>query len=49
MTLYKVKVGSAKYKAGIRWTECFEVHGRTETTQMVFDYILTISTIILMS
>ena len=39
MTLYKVEVGSARYKEGIRWTECIEVHGRTETTQMVLDYI----------
>ena len=41
MTLYKVEVGSARYKEGIRWTECIKAfgHGKAATTQMVLDYI----------
>ena len=41
MTLYKVEVGSARYKEGIRWTECIKAffHGKAETTEMVLDYI----------
>ena len=31
MTLYKVEVGSALYKEGIRWTE----RGQTDVTDMV--------------
>ena len=39
MTLYKVEVGSAMYKEGIRWTECTEwTFGKTETKRMVLDY-----------
>ena len=43
MTLYKVEVGSARYKEGIRWTECIRTfglgHGKTDETHMVLDYI----------
>ena len=46
-TFFKVEVGSAMYKEGIRWTETF---GRTDITtealgtqHMVLDFILTIS------
>ena len=45
MTLYKVEVGSARYKEGIRWTECVETFGETVITHMVLHYILTISII----
>ena len=45
--LFKVEVGSAMYKEGMRWTETF---GRTDirtealgTQHMVLDFILTIS------
>ena len=43
MTLYKGEVGSARYKEGIRWTECIRTfgfgHGKTDETHMVLDYI----------
>ena len=43
MTLYKVEVGSARYREGIRWTECIKTfgfgHGKTDETHMVLDYI----------
>ena len=44
MTLYKVEVGSALYKEGIRWTESMSLFGRTDirTFSMVLHYILTI-------
>ena len=48
MTLYKVEVGSAMYKEGIRWTEGLETfcetHGKSPDTimhSMVLHYILT--------
>ena len=34
MTLYKVEVGSAMYKEGIRWTEGMD-HSRADMTYMV--------------
>ena len=47
MLLYKVEVGSAMYKEGIRWTESLQSFGLTDirTQSMVLDYILTISMI----
>ena len=51
MTLYKVEVGSALYKEGIRWTESIRQFGRTwqdRTHSMVLHYKLAISLIILM-
>ena len=30
MTLYKVEVGSALYKEGVRWTESMRLFGRTD-------------------
>ena len=60
MTLYKVEVGSALYKEGIRWTESMRVMGRTDTGphsmvffldhshSMVLHFKLAISLIILM-
>ena len=45
---YKVEVGSARYKQGVRWTECMEFKvGKADITHMVIDYILTISMIII--
>ena len=45
MILYKVEVGSAMYKKGIRWTEYMESEGigKHDIKIMVLDYILTIS------
>ena len=50
MMLYKVEVGSAMYKEGMRWTESMQSFGLPDITSqnMVLDYILTISMIILM-
>ena len=47
MLMYKVEVGSAMYKEGIRWTESLQSIGLTDirTQSMVLDYILTISMI----
>ena len=49
MTLYKVEVGSAMYKKGIRWTKYMETegyYGKHDQKYVVLDYIVTISTII---
>ena len=48
MILYKVEVGSAMYKKGIRWTEYMESEsiGKHDLKYMVLDFILTISTLI---
>ena len=47
---YKVEVGSALYKRGIRWTEYMEseIIGKHDFQYMVLDFILTISMVILM-
>ena len=46
--VYKVKVGSALYKKGIRWTEYMESKGigKHAKQYMVLNHILTISMII---
>ena len=48
MRLYKVEVGSAMHKKGIRWTEYMESEsiGKHDLKYMVLDFILTISTLI---
>ena len=48
MVLFKVEVGSALYKKGVRWIEYSESEGigKHDTKHMVLDYIITISTTI---
>ena len=48
MMLFKVEVGSAMYKKGVRWIEYSESEGigKHDTKHMVLDYIITISTTI---
>ena len=44
MMLFKVEVGSAMYKKGVRWTEYMESEGigKHDRKNMVLDYIITI-------
>ena len=41
MMLYKVEVGSAMYKEGVRWTESMQTFGLPDirSQSMVLDYI----------
>ena len=50
MSLFKVELGSALYKKGVRWTECLESEriGKYAMQHMVLDHIHTISRMVML-